>query len=538
MAEAHRRYTFSPLERRGVLLGLQGGQAATLLAGVAGALLLSQVVPAPAGTGLALLVLVGVAAAAVWSRAGRPVACWLPVAAAWCCRRGRGAPLAPQPLTGSSLVATRTMSRPRARSGRDPCPDGIDLVEAEGGFGHEAVGVIHDRRCGALAAVVPVQGRSFVLLDVDEQIGQLESWRAVLGTLARPGTPLRRIQWVHCSAAIGGPADHDPSLDRSGLLPADRRGDTLRASGRSGALPSPADTSPGSPARAGGDSRWVAGGPGALPFVKDAASPGVGLAQDSYQQLVSEVGISTQAHRAWMVLAVGGSHRPGSQAERALNDLRRELRLLDGQLRNADLQAGPPLGLDDLRGMVAAAHRQERPGAGDRRRGRPWPMATDEAWGVFRADATWHATFWVAEWPRVEVNPDFLTPLLLCDGRRTVSVVMAPVPAERASREVRAARAADVADEELRTRAGFLPSARRRREADGVIQRESELAEGHVEYRFSGYVTVTATDREGLDAACVETEQVAQRSHLELRRLYGRQAEAFTWTLPLARGLA
>jgi hypothetical protein len=24
---------------------------------------------------------------------------------------------------------------------------------------------------------------------------------------------------------------------------------------------------------------------------------------------------------------------------------------------------------------------------------------------------------------------------------------------------------------------------------------------------------------------------------LELRRLYGQQAEAFTWTLPLARGL-
>ena len=283
--------------------------------------------------------------------------------------------------------------------------------------------------------------------------------------------------------------------------------------------------------------RWPAS-PGPLPLGSDAPSLGVGVARDSYRQLVAEAGISTQSHRAWMVLAVGGSHRPGPQSERSLNDLRRELRLLDGQLRNADLQAGPPLGLDDLRGLVAAAHRQARPGAGDRHRGGPWPMAIDEAWGVFRADATWHATFWVSEWPRVEVNPDFLTPLLLCDGRRTVSVVMAPVPAERASREVRAARAADVADEELRARAGFLPGARRRREAEGVIRRESELAEGHAEYRFSGYVTVTAADREGLEAACVETEQVAQRAHLELRRLYGRQAEAFTWTLPLARGLA
>ena len=56
------------------------------------------------------------------------------------------------------------------------------------------------------------------------------------------------------------------------------------------------------------------------------------------------------------------------------------------------------------------------------------------------------------------------------------------------------------------------------REAEGVCRREAELADGHAEYRFSGYVTVTAADREGLEAACVETEQAAQRAHLELRR--------------------
>ncbi|MGH9057686.1 MAG: SCO6880 family protein, partial [Acidimicrobiales bacterium] len=86
--------------------------------------------------------------------------------------------------------------------------------------------------------------------------------------------------------------------------------------------------------------------------------------------------------------------------------------------------------------------------------------------------------------------------------------------------------------------AGFLPSARRGKEAEGVVRRESELADGHGEYRFSGFVTVTAPDRAALDAACIEAEHSAQASHLELRRLYGRQAEAFTWTLPLARGLA
>jgi hypothetical protein len=115
---------------------------------------------------------------------------------------------------------------------------------------------------------------------------------------------------------------------------------------------------------------------------------------------------------------------------------------------------------------------------------------------------------------------------------------MAPVPPGRAEREALSARTADAADEELRLRAGFLPSARRRLEAEGVAEREAELAEGHAEYRFSGYVTVSAEEAGLLRDACAEAEHAARAAHLELRRLYGRQAEAFTWTLPLCRGLS
>jgi len=157
---------------------------------------------------------------------------------------------------------------------------------------------------------------------------------------------------------------------------------------------------------------------------------------------------------------------------------------------------------------------------------------------MLRADEALYATYWVAEWPRVEVGPDFLSPLLLAGVRRTVSLTLAPVPPERARREVEAARTADAADEELRRRAGFLATARHRREAEGVLQRESELADGHAEFRFSGYVTVSGADRPGLEVACAEIEQAAQQSRIELRRLYGQQRDAFTWTLPLGRGLS
>jgi hypothetical protein len=503
-----------------VLLGLHAGQLATLLLGVACALLANQSLPAPEGTGLAFLVLAGSAVVALWPRSGRPLVSWLPVAAGWLGRRSSVGTVAFEPLVGQAPRRRTVASEPlvgqapqprrarpgrgtgevlvgqaprpsRARSGRHTGPAGIVLAETDGGPGGEALGLVRDHRYGTWAAVLPVQGRSFVLLDLDAQIGQLEAWRAVLGALARPGTPLRRLQWLHCSAPAVGAGRVD--------------GPGVRARPSDG----PVDEIAG----------WEA-------------------ARQSYRELVADEGPVTQSHHAWLVVAVGGAPRPGLLGQRGLDELRREVRLLTGQLRNADLQAGAPLDLDGLRALVGAAYRPDRSVVRGRQRTRPWPMASDETWSAFRTDGAWHATFWIAEWPRVEVNPDFLTPLLLRDGRRTVSVVMAPVAPDRAAREVRAARAADTADEELRSRAGFLPSARRRREADGVIRREAELADGHADYRFSGYVTVTAADRDGLEAACAETAQAAERAHLELRRLYGRQVEAFTWTLPLARGLS
>jgi hypothetical protein len=50
-------------------------------------------------------------------------------------------------------------------------------------------------------------------------------------------------------------------------------------------------------------------------------------------------------------------------------------------------------------------------------------------------------------------------------------------------------------------------------------------------------VTVSAPDADTLDAACGEVEQLAQQCRLQLTRLRGQQAEAFTFTLPLCRGL-
>jgi len=466
MADIPRRYSFHPLERRGLFLGLDAAQILTLIAGLIAAILAGDAVPGSAGVVVASCILGVAAVGALWPTGGRPLVGWLPSAIGWLTRKAQGPAVSREPLGGSALK-----------------PAGLDLIELPGEPGQPALGVIRDRRSGTWAAVMPVRGRTFSLLDPDQQVQRLDAWRTVLASLARPGSPIKRVQWVERSAPAG-----------SDLL------------------------SIGSQ----------------VPTMCEQAS----RAQASYSDFVAGVAPRAQVHEVWIVVSVDGSRGRIGSSHRPGDGLRRELRLLEGQLRSADLHPGLPLGLPRLQSVLAGLHRTRKPRSRVDRAMPPWPMASTESWSDLRTDDSWHATYWIAEWPRVEVAPDFLTPLLVGGGRRTVSVIMAPVSGDRAMREARSARTADVADAELRDRAGFLPSARRAKEADGVARRESELAEGHAEYRFSGYVTVSATDRESLAVASADAEHAARAAHLELRLLFGRQAEAFAWTLPLARGLA
>jgi hypothetical protein len=165
-------------------------------------------------------------------------------------------------------------------------------------------------------------------------------------------------------------------------------------------------------------------------------------------------------------------------------------------------------------------------------------MATQEAWSSYRTDSAWHATYWIAEWPRIDVDPDFLAPVMLrTEAMRTVSLTMEPVSPLKAIRSVEAARTSAAADEELRQRAGFVTTSRRRKEQDSLADHERDLSDGHAFYRFAGFITVTAASQEDLEGACGEIEEAAGRSLLDIRRLSGEQERAFTYTLPLCRGL-
>jgi hypothetical protein len=498
-----RRYRVHPLERRGVLLGLRPGQLATLGAGFVIALLVLRVMPGESGAMGAIAALAASGALGLWSVAGRPAVGWAPVAVSW--------------------LTARRRTPARWASPRPTTPPGVTVIEAPAVAGDYPVGVVRDRRAGTWSAMVPVGSRSFTLLDPEDKERRLNAWGALLATSARAGSAVHRIQWVQRPTA--GDADSlGAYLDQAG------------AHADLGALAE---------------------------------------AERSYREMIAGAGPASRGHEVLLVVAVSPRHagralRPfgGAGARAVCGLLRRELRLIEGQLRTAEVRPGRPL---DARGVAEAirvgcepqtrrsrlshsstAMSDGRPGAStpsverwapaaSTESGRPdpaWPMAIQEEWASVRIDGRWHAVYWVSEWPRLDVGPDFMAPFLLVGGNRVVSVTMAPVSPARARREVESARTADLADEELRRRAGFLSTARHRREAEGAVHREAELAEGHGDYRFSGYVSVSGTTAEELAGACATVEQAAQQSHLELRRLYGQQREAFTWTLPLARGVS
>ncbi|MHB1508925.1 MAG: SCO6880 family protein [Acidimicrobiales bacterium] len=261
---------------------------------------------------------------------------------------------------------------------------------------------------------------------------------------------------------------------------------------------------------------------------------GTGPPGNHYAQLVAEASPHLWAHEVYIAVTLrrNASRRSSSQSSASL--LREQLSSLEERLRSAGLSPGralSPRALADLVRRSFAVTSSALPTTW------PWPVSVDDGWWRLRTDACWHASYWIAEWPRSQVTGGFLLPMLLEPGlRRIVSVTMAPVAAQKAVRRAERDRTEGTADVEMRHRHGFAVTARAVREQESRQQREAELAEGHAGYYYSGYVTVTADDPEELGRACARLEQAAALAQLDLRRLFGAQEDGFCCTLPLGRG--
>lgn len=372
----------------------------------------------------------------------------------------------------------------RPRRGHMAALQSLRLLQAEW---HD-MGVVHDRAQRTLTAALALRGASFALLGPDEQDRRVGAWASVLASLARERSPVHRLQWVAAS------------------FPDD--GEGVRAYLAEEAVPSASSAS--------------------------STSPTSSASTASYEALLADMDAHTCAHDVVLALQV----RLTKSVEVGCATLAREMGSLIRLLGDADVQVQSVLTAEDLACQLLRTYEPDGapPLAGSPLRD-PWPMAMRETWSAVRVDGMVHATFWVAEWPRIEVRSDFLAPVLLGSARSTFSVVMEPLGPDAAVRRVEASRTADLADAELRRRGGFVSTARHARESEVLARREAELAEGHAPFRYSGYVTVAAATDEELTAACDAVQHAAGQSRLSLRRLYGDQAAAYTCTLPLCRGL-
>jgi len=373
---------------------------------------------------------------------------------------------------------------PSVVAGRGPClpaktlAQGLYLCELPAVSGQAAIGALVDERSSTMAALMRARGGSFCLLDDAEREHKLAAWAAVLESVSAHRTSLVRLQW--CQRAV--PADGAPLLAH------------LRSAG-------------------------------------DRASPGY----NGHAVLLERAGRKAWRHETVLVISVRSRGRRGHGRWRpeGAEALRNEVRSLRAQMRAAGLVCE---GVLDAEGAAGALGSYLVPGLSRHPGAFAWPLALEEHWAEIRVEGSWHRTYWVAEWPRSYVGPDFLSPLLVGTGSRSFSVVMAPVPPERATRDAEASRTAQVADAQLRAQGGFLETARQRRRSEAVEGREAQLADGRGVFELTGYVTASAEDRPGLEEACHELERAAGAARVCLRPLYGQQREALTWALPFGRG--
>lgn len=568
------RFQFGPPVRAIFLGGLRHAQVGFLVTAIGTGVAFLRFVPGQIGVGVAIMLAMAGVAAAFGTIEGRPFDDWLPAFShyALLVMRGRRRWFSPAPGQGERATVPPVATAPSPRPGQPPMPDGSSLLPegagsspgpsangtgpsvgpapASGGtplaprgagpaggapstngagsgaggrsirragkpsppppvadwqliytsVSGQPMGVLRDRKNKSWVAVIGVQGQSFMLLDEGEQVRRLSSWATVQASMARQGSPISRLQWLERTLT--------------------EVGDEMR-----GFFAERARTTEGTPAHA------------------------------SYTELLQSAQPVTQQHETYLVLQISQSkagraiRQAGGGDKGAVAVLYRELDHLQRQLRESDLNVSGFLSGDELALLLRTQFDPEDALALATRRTRgseplisarsAWPLATEASWGHYRTDKMYHITYWIAEWPKLGVRPSFLAPLLLMNSgaTRTVSVVSEPINTARAQRQVEHAQTARLSDDELRSRAGYRLGARRRREGEALDRRENELADGHAEARYSGYVTVSGSNLDEVEQAAAQIEQMAYQCPVELRRLWGEQDTAFYCTMPLAKGL-
>ena len=469
---------FSRLARRGIMLGLSLPQLIVL--GIAVLTVVFSLYTAD-GMGLAWTAPVWGTCAllAVIPAGGRKVIEWVPIIARWAARTYLG-----------QLIYRRRVIKPRPAGTLALPGDAAPLREWEDP--ETGAAMVHDPHAQTLTAILGVSHPAFVLLDPGEQQRRVSGWGRVLAAACRSGR-IARIQVSERTLPDSG----------TGLA------EWWRTHGTD-------------------DGSWAA---------------------TTYAELIERAGPAGERHATTISLALDMKaaarqiRTSGGGIRGAAAVLRQEMSTLTTALRAAELSSTGWLTPGEVAVVLrsaydpAAAPALERHGDLGRDLATAGPVAVTETWDRLRSDSAHHAVLWITEWPRSQVYPGFLAPLVLSNGiLRTLALHYTPVRADQAARDLRKKKTELISDAAQRRKIGQIDDAASSAELDDVLQQEADLTAGHGVLRVSGLVSVSAPTVDELDAAVAAVEQAAIQASCETRRLVGQQAQAFTAAaLPLCR---
>lgn len=468
---------FGRRSTRGLILGFSTPRVIAL-AGAASVAIIGLVSAGSYGFILAGIVWGPLAASALVRVAGRPAVEWAGTAAHFQARKA----------TGQLEYRSQHPVRPRPAGTLALVGDAASLRVYNDPVTGAAM--VHDPHRSTLTAVIGVSHPAFVLLDPDERVQRVSRWGRLYAALAQSGT---------CAAL-----------------------QVLEAT-----LPDPAT----------GQAEWYA-----AHGVHDNS-----WADVEYRQLLDQARLAAGTHRTTISLALDmkAANRAIKAAGRGMDGavavLRGDMATLADSLRSADLRAGEWLSAAELAAMIRTAYDPDAtldarsdPGANLAHAG---PLAVSEHWEYLRHDSAFSAVLWISEWPRIDVPPDFLHHLIFApDVRRTLSLVVHPLATDEALRQIRKEKTEAVADATQKAKVGQIADLSDAQEYADLQARERSVVSGHTDVEFSGFVTVTASTLEGLEAARSVVTRAASQAACEVRPLYGRQLQGFVLAaLPLAR---
>ncbi len=510
-----RWYRFPPRPSSGWILGLRGLQ---LVALIVGGMLAISLLRSGGVLGVAMftatMTLAGVLG---WLRFGAHTSLeWVPVSGRFALAALAGAHTFRIAATTGHVVELPQGAALKPNEVHAPVSLPAELAELEllettlPRYGNAPLGVVHDSRRGTYTAVLRCQPRAFVLLGETQQQVLLDAYGQLLVSFGQEGSPVRRIGWWERSL----PAAGEELVEYFHAHLRDELRDPERAREDRGLR-----------------AMW---------------------------ELLEAQQHAAQDHEVLMALQLAPSHRDvahySSDREGALELCAEYTSRLVSELTRIGVAAHEPLGprntaVPSARALSAILRNGADPFGRDSRErsggelepAQFGPRSRDVHAGHVQCDGALHATGHLAEWPRQDVRAMFLQRLIDAPVTRTVSMVMEVLGPRKGVRRAESAAQEAQAEGWLRQRIGRRTTARERSREEAVHGTEHELALGHALVRFAGFVTVSVPVDEGvgqLNAAFRQMEAATLAAGLSLERMWMEQQDAWTYGLPLCRGLA